>query len=433
MPLAVLRDRNTRILFAGQTLNMVGNSAMLIVLAIWVKDLTGSNGDAGLIFLLQMVASFFAPLTGLLVDRFPRRLVLMVDDVAAGILVLLLLTVHHRSQLWLIYLVTVGYGFSGQIYRAARGGLLHSMVPSDLLGDANGLFSSLSQALRIVGPLLGAGLYVLAGASLVVIVDVFTFAVSAASYLMLRRVPDLARERPDDGAARRRREEWLREMTAGARQVFATPVIRWLVLASAVAFTGAGMIDVAVFSLVDQGLHRSASLIGVLGSVQGAGSVAAGLVVGWLLRRYGEYAIASVGFLLNGVGLALAVTATVPGAVASSVLIGLGLPLALVAEITVVQRHTPGQLQGRTIAASEALIDIPFAVAIAVAAGIIAAVGFRPLYLGTAIAFTVVGFALLPLLPMTRPSRVPVESALVDCEPSGAGPVDSAPADAPLV
>ena len=58
---------------------------------------------------------------------------------------------------------------------------------------------------------------------------------------------------------------------AGLRQVTGDPVIRRIMLVSAVAFTGAGMIDVAMFSLVTQGLHRPAALLGVLTAIEGAG------------------------------------------------------------------------------------------------------------------------------------------------------------------
>src|SRR6185295_4322613 len=95
------------------------------------------------------------------------------------------------------------------------------------------------------------------------------------------------------------------------------------------------------------------------------------------LRRIGEYATACIGFLLNGVGLALAATATFSGALVSGGFIGLGLPLVLVAEITLLQKRTSAELQGRAIAASDAIIDIPFSVAIAVGAGIISTVSFR--------------------------------------------------------
>ena len=413
----VLADRNLRVLFAGQTMNMLGNTALIIVLGIWVKNLTGSSGAAGLIFLLLAATTFLAPLTGLLVDRFPRRPLLMINDAVTGVAVALLLLVHNRHDLWLIYLVAAVYGVSGQIYRAARGGLLHSMVPGNLLGEANGLFSSLAQGMRIVGPLAGAGLYAAWGGGAVALADIGTFVISIACYLALRQAPDLAR-RP---RAERKRLRFGSEVLAGAKHVAANPVIRRMVLASTAAFAGAGMIDVAMFSLVAQGLHRPPALIGVLTSVEGVGSVIAGLTVGQMMRRTGEYAVACAGFLLNGVGLAASSTATVVGVFGGAALIGLGLPMVLVAELTILQRRTPADLQGRAISASEAIISTPFAIAIAVGAGLISLVGFRPIYIGVAAGFTVVGLALLPYLNITKPMPEATEGESV---PSAAGAGD---------
>ena len=399
----VLADRNLRILFAGQSVNMLGNTAMMIVLGIWVKNLTGSSGAAGLIFLLLGATQFLAPAVGLLVDRFPRRRLLVVNDTLTGTVVALLLFVHGKDDLWLIYLVTALYGTSGQVYRAARGGLLHSMVPDARLGETIGVLSSLSQGLKIAGPLVGAGIYAAWGPSVVVLADIGTFAFSVASYLALRQVRDLTAQPAGP-------ETVWRGMAAGFRHVLANQVIRRIVVASAIAFTGAGLIDVAMFSLVNQGLHRPTTLIGVLTSVEGAGSVIAGLVIGSLIRRIGEYGVACIGFLLNGAGLAAASTATLPGATAGAALIGIGLPMVLVAELTVVQRRSPAGLQGRAISASEAIMTTPFTIAIAVGAGVIGTVGFRPIYVGVAAGFVAVGLALLPYLKVTMPERAPDEA-----------------------
>jgi MFS transporter len=425
----VLRDRKLRILLAGQATNMFGDSAMIIVLGIWVKDLTGSSGAAGVVFLLLAVVGLLAPVTGLVVDRFPRRRVLLLNDLASAALVSSLLWVRDPGDVWVIYLVALGYGCSGQVYRAARGGLLHSMVPTELLGEANGLFGSLNQALRIVGPVVGAAIYAGAGGGAVAGMDIATFLVSAGSYVLLRGVPDLpARAAKADEP----REGLLPQLSAGLRHVMGDSVIRRLVLASAIAFTGAGMINVATFALVDQGLHRPAALIGVLGGFQGAGSVIAGLSAGAALRRFGEYATASAGFLLNGAGLAAAATATLPGALLGAGLIGLGLPLVLVSELTLVQRRTARELQGRAIAGSEAIINIPFAAAIGTAAALIATVGFRPIYLSVAASFTVVGLALLPFRAATRPQPPAAEALAGDTAPQRPGdttaPRDAAPA-----
>src|SRR5579862_8026067 len=101
----VLADRNMRVLFIGQSVNMLGNYAMLVVLGIWVTVLTGSSADAGLIFLLLGACSFLAPLTGLLVDRFPRRLVLIGNDAVTGAVMTLLVLVRDQREVWIIYLV----------------------------------------------------------------------------------------------------------------------------------------------------------------------------------------------------------------------------------------------------------------------------------------------------------------------------------------
>jgi MFS family permease len=406
---SVLADRNLRVLLAGQTVNMLGNSAMTIVLGIWVKNLTGSSGQAGLVFLVLTATAFLAPVSGLIVDRFPRRRVLIVNDSLTGLVIALLLLVHGRSDVWLIYLVAGAYGLSGQVYRAARGGLLHSMFSAEQLGDANGVLSSLSQGTRIAGPLIGAGLYAAWGIGVMIIADVATFAISVASYLALRKVPDLIRPARDAAPERQPRADFGRALVAGVRHVTANPVIRRMILASSVAFAGAGLINVAVFSLVSQGLHRSTSILGVLTSIEGAGSVLASVAVAAIMRRIGEYSTACIGYLLNGVGLAVTATASLTGAIAGMFLLGVGLPMILVAEVTLVQRRTPAELQGRALSASDAMITTPLAIATAIGVAIISTVGFRPIYLGVAAGFTVVGLALLPYRSITRPAKSSAE------------------------
>jgi MFS family permease len=182
---------------------------LLFVLGIWVKQLTGSAGAAGAVFLVFAVPALLAPATGLLFDRFPRRWVMVVNDLASAELISALLTVSDQRDIWLIYVVTFGYGVSGQVYQAARGDLVHSMLRVDRLGDANGLLGSLHQGLRVVGPLIGAALFVKLGSSAVVILDVGTLLISAV-LLGLLGVSDLKHE-PVIGVAPR----LLHEMVAG--------------------------------------------------------------------------------------------------------------------------------------------------------------------------------------------------------------------------
>ena len=67
--LSAFRQRGFPPLYAGLLTSMVGDSLMLIVLAVWVKDLTGSSGAAGATFFWLALPSLIAPVFGLVVDR----------------------------------------------------------------------------------------------------------------------------------------------------------------------------------------------------------------------------------------------------------------------------------------------------------------------------------------------------------------------------
>ncbi|MGW5687525.1 MFS transporter [Nonomuraea sp. NPDC003754] len=380
----LLRDRRFLLLFLGQTINMVGDRALLVVLAIYVKELTGSDAMAGVVFVLLSVPSFFAPLTGLLVDRFPRRLTLIVNDLAAGVLVLGLLLVRHPGDLWIVFVVTLGYGFANQIFTAARGGLLHSMVPDGMLGEANGLFSSLGQGLRIFGPLLGAAVYASLGLGAVALLDTGTFLVSVLVLLMLKRAPDLARPQPHE------RGRFRADLVAGVRHILGDRELRGGVLAVAAALGAAGLVNPAMFAAVEQGLGRPAAFIGVIGAFQGAGSVAGGFVVGRLIRRFGEHRTAAIGFALSTAGLALVVPTTDVTMCVAGIFVGLSIPIFMVATTTLVQRRTESGLQGRALTAMDAVIDLPFVLSMAAGAWIVGLVEYRVIYAFSATAFAAV-------------------------------------------
>ena len=139
---ALLAYRDARLLLAGQTLSAFGDWAMIIVLAVWMKALTGSSALAGLTFFTFAAGSLLAPLGGLLADRVRRRPLMIVADSVLGAIVLLLLFVHDRNDSWLIYAVALAYGALGTVFFPARAALLKIMLPEELLAEANGVLTS---------------------------------------------------------------------------------------------------------------------------------------------------------------------------------------------------------------------------------------------------------------------------------------------------
>jgi MFS family permease len=150
---SLLRHRDARLFLFGQTVSMFGDRALYLALGIWVKQLTGSNAAAGMVFFLLVVPTLVAPLAGVVVDRVRRRPLMIVADVVVACSVLALVFVHGRDDIWLIYAVTLIYGLSAVLFGSAQSALLTVMLPRDLLADANGLLQTGSEAMRLVAPL----------------------------------------------------------------------------------------------------------------------------------------------------------------------------------------------------------------------------------------------------------------------------------------
>src|SRR5919109_4644709 len=100
---ALVARRDVRLLLAGQALSMFGDWMMIIVLGIWAKVLTGSNSAAGLVFFVFALASLAAPLGGLVVDRRRKRPLMVATHLALAAVMCLLLLVHDRGDIWLLY------------------------------------------------------------------------------------------------------------------------------------------------------------------------------------------------------------------------------------------------------------------------------------------------------------------------------------------
>ena len=113
----------------GQALSLFGDTAMWLALGIWAKELTGSSGAAGMVIFALALPQLGAPAAGMLVDRVRRRPLLIATNLATAAVVLPLLTVHDRGDLWLLYVVAAAYGASYTILGAGQTALLTASCP----------------------------------------------------------------------------------------------------------------------------------------------------------------------------------------------------------------------------------------------------------------------------------------------------------------
>ncbi|MGH3375060.1 MAG: MFS transporter, partial [Actinoallomurus sp.] len=276
---AVLRVPDFRLLLSGLAASMAGDALMMLVFGIWTKDLTGSSGAAGLVTLFIALPYLAAPLGGRLVDRFRRRPFLVVVNLASALSLLPLFAVRTPGDVWIIYTVAALYGLSSVSVTAALNGLLKDLLADELLATANGALRTVGEGLRLGGPLAGAALFAAFGGAAVATIDALTFLVAAVAIARMR-----LREEPPVRTGPYR----LRELTAGLSHIRGEAAVRRMLTAASVAFLVVGLNESVFFAVVDHGLHRPPSFIGVLASAQGAGSIAGGLGAARLIGRVGE-------------------------------------------------------------------------------------------------------------------------------------------------
>ncbi len=367
----VLRRQDFRRLFAGLFFSMTAESVLLLALAIWVKDLTGSDGLAGAAILAVVAPMSFAPLIGFVVDRFRRKPFLVVVLLLSVVLLVPLLFIKTRDDVWILYAVAVGYGISIISVSAALNGLIKEVMPPELLPEANGALQTVKQGLRLVAPLAGAGLYAATKGWGLALAGMIGFLIAALIISSLQ----VREEEPHPMES-----HWMAEVSAGVKHLFATPGLRRALIGTSAAIIVFGFGEPVFFAFVDQGLHREPTFLAVLVCLQGVGGIVGGLTASKVVRRLGE-----IGTLGLGVALLtpMLVTSLVPRiwlALPCMVIGGLGLPYAIVGLMTLMQRETPQELMGRVSAAMDALISAPQALAIAFGAVLVELIDFRVLF-----------------------------------------------------
>lgn len=364
----LLSDRNARFYLGGQAFSLYGDVALWLAMGIWVKELTGSSGDAGLTFFFFGLATLLAPVAGMVVDRVKRRPMLIGANLSGAVVVLGLLFVHGRDQVWLIWLVAFFYGVVYSFLSSAQSALLATMLPAEILVDANGFLSTVREGLRLFGPLTGAALFAAFGGSTVAIADAATFLVAATAVTIVK--VEEQKPVPDE-------QHWLKEVSAGAVHLWRTVVLRQMTIATAIACLVFGFFESICFAIVSQGLHKAPTFLGVILCVQGAGALAGGLSSAAVIKKFGEGPIAGAGLLLVAGGSLLFMMASLPAVFAGAVIFGASLPWIVVAFNTLLQTRTPNNLLGRVSSAADTFVTVPQTVSVAVGAALVGLVNYR--------------------------------------------------------
>ncbi|GAB3795759.1 MFS transporter [Micromonospora zhanjiangensis] len=392
----LLHRRDARLVFLAVTLCFAGSNVLVLAGGVWAAQLTGNAGAGALVSFFVAVPAVFYPLFGALTDRASQRTVMLGANLVMAAAAVQLYLVSDAGDLWLIYLATFVFGSALALMTTVESSLFVAMLPTGLLGTANGLLQSIQEGMRVLAPALGVALLVWRGGAAVATVAVAGTALACLPLWLLRPVPG----NPAGGEAR--------DVLGGLRHIRRTPDLRTTVTVGVVALLSMGLTQAALFGVVEHDLRRPVPFLGVLVAAQGVGSLLGSIAAAEIMARTGEPRFAGLALALTSLGTALLFAPALPVILAGMALQGVGLPWLLIGSLTLAQRRTPAGLQGRTSAVVSLSIFGPLALSRLAGAYLYASVGHRAL-LAVTTAVTASTAVLLWRRGTRRPYPTPVE------------------------
>ncbi len=328
-------------LLAGEFISGIGDWLYLVAILVVVYAESNSAVLLGIVGAARILPYVLLSVpAGIVADRFDRRMVLLVTDVARGVLMLVLVgaVIVDAPTIAIVGLSILAACFS-TFFGPAIAALLPMLVDESDLGPANSAWATLDNVAFIVGPALAGVLLASGGLEFAFLLNAVSFGVVA---IVLWRLPVPRRAPPsqEPGAESSEAEPTWRHLVR--------PMAGPFVLDSATSFVGGGVGVMTVVIAVDV-LSSGEAGTGYLNAATGVGGVIAGIAGGALLARRLGVPLA-IGGAAGAIGLAwLAIAGDLLTAMLAIGVAVAGLLLLDVVNTTLIQRIVPDDLRGRAM------------------------------------------------------------------------------------
>lgn len=343
----VFADPGYRRLFLAQTASRAGDAFRTVALAIVVFELTGSGlGTAGVIVAEIVPVLLLAPVAGELVDRLPRRAVMVAADVWRAALMALLPLVD--SSVGAVYAVAFGLSVGSVFFNPAAGSLVPALVQERQLVAANsGIWTAAVLAQIALAPAAG-GMVALLGATPAFLLDAATYAASALLLLGLRV--------PAAPASTRAAGSWAGRVREGLSLLVTERLLRILAAGQLLAALSAGATSALLVVLAERRLEVGADGFGLLIGAIGIGAAAGPFLLTRVTDDPRRPGLVFGPYLLRGVvDLVVATATSLPAALAAMAAYGLGTSTGAVTFNSLLQAEVPAQARGRVFAGMDLL------------------------------------------------------------------------------
>ena len=355
------------LLWSGQLISALGTSLTSFAITIWAFQETGQATTLALVGLFSFGPSILVgPLAGALVDRWNRRLVTGISDVAAVISTVVLLILHTSGTLevWHLFVLGAWSGIFGAFQWPATSAWISTLVPKEQYGRTSGMMSLIEAVPMIAAPFLAALILSVAGLGTVLVIDIVTCVLAVAS-LAFVLVPKRAAV---NGRAPARRS-FTNELAFGFRYIAARRGLLGLMMMFAAVNLVSGMYGIMSSATVLSRTGNDAVALGSVQSLAGVGALVGGILMGiWGGPKVKVYGIFSCLIAAGLFGSTLFAAARgVPMMMAGAFVYLFCMPILNGSSQAIWQRKVAPEVQGKVFAARRMLAQVFHPVSLLVA------------------------------------------------------------------
>lgn len=343
--------RSFWVLWSGQAVSLLGSQVVHFALVWWLTKETGSATVLALASLVGMLPQILlGPLAGVLIDRWNRRLIMLVADsvTAAATLLLVFLFATGLVQVWHIYLILTVRSLGGVFHFNSMSSSTSLMVAKEHLPRIQGFNQMLNGGMNIAAAPLGAFLLGVLPMQSVLLLDVVTASFAIIPLLFIA-IPQPAKKEEKENAAAAK-PSFARELREGLAYVWHWPALMMLmVMAMAINFLLSPTSSLTPL-LVTEHFHGTAWHLGGMESAWGIGVILGGLALGIWGGFRSKILTSLTGLLFIGLPVALLglVPATLfPLAMVSMFVMGVAIPFTNGPIFAIFQSQVAPEMQGR--------------------------------------------------------------------------------------
>jgi MFS family permease len=394
--LTVLQNRNFLALFLSQLVSKVGDNFAVVAALVLINELAQRSGIAVVVIATAMtVPQLFALASGVFVDRFSRKAVMIVSDVLRAGLILLALFVQRPGQLYILYLTAFAVMGLGAVFIPARNASIPNMMPEEHLLTANALIQATELVSLIVGASLATLVISLSSTSTAFVIDSMTFLLSGV-FLLAAHIPrgtSYARAGGISAPGGEFRRFW-RGFGDGVRYIASNRPLLQLMAITTMATLGLSATVLLAAAYFKQLLGISAEYLGLLQATEGIGMALGAL----LISAYASWArsrqIVSIAMIVLGGGiLVFAVSPVYWLVLVGALVVGLCVVSARTTLAAMTQALVPDSQRGRVESAMVTVIGIGTMGALIMAGILGDVVGPNVIFMITGIVVLVAGVA----------------------------------------